>query len=114
MRASKFYLREFIKESIMTSTAEYCQKFNAHRGYYDLDPKNALPLKDVVDGWAKCGLKAIEQDTFHAFYSPEELWKYRESRFFGVNSLIDRGIIYLIATFSRNYDDSIPIHSCII
>lgn len=73
-----FYLRKFIKESIASSEADYCQNFNAHRGYYDLDPNNPLPLKDVIDGWVKCGLKAIEQDTFHAFYSPEELWKYRE------------------------------------
>ena len=55
-----FYLRKFIKESIASSEADYCQKFNAHRGYYELDPKNPLPLKDVIDGWVKCGLKAYD------------------------------------------------------
>lgn len=43
-----------------------------------MDPENPFSLKDVIDGWVKCGLKAIEPDSFHAFYSPEELWKYRE------------------------------------
>jgi len=73
-----FYLRKFIKESIISSEADFCQRFDAHRGYYDIDPSNPPTVEEVIDGWAKCGLKARELDVFHAFYSAEELWKYRE------------------------------------
>jgi hypothetical protein len=73
-----FYLKKFIKESIISTEEDFCRKFDAHRGYYDIDPHQPLSIEDVIDGWAKCGLKARELDVFHAFYPADDLWKYRE------------------------------------
>lgn len=78
MREPVEYLRQFIKESIKSFDNDFCQSFNAHRGYYDMDPNDPLPLKDVIEGWSKCGLKANEFDVYHAFYPADELWEFRE------------------------------------
>lgn len=62
----------------MATDDELCGSFGSHRGYYDMDPRNPRSIEDVIDGWTKCGLKANEFDTYHAFYSAEDLWPYRE------------------------------------
>lgn len=73
-----FYLKKFIKESILSSKLSECEKFNAYRGYYEMDPNHPFSIEDVISAWSNCGLKAIESGNFHAIYSPGELWKYRE------------------------------------
>jgi len=71
------YLRQFIFETIQENLA-VCKKFNGHKGYFEIDPNNPFSIEDVKDAWVNCGLKAYEFDTYHAKYSPDELWPYRE------------------------------------
>lgn len=59
-------LRLFLKESILAE------------GYYDISPQNPPPIEEVIERW-KEGDKAYDPDeAYHAIYSPEELWPYRE------------------------------------
>lgn len=47
-------------------------------GYYDISPKDPPTIREVIDRWAT-GDKAYDPDeAYHAMYSPEELWPYRE------------------------------------
>jgi hypothetical protein len=77
MKDTHFYLKKFIREALDVEDSK-CQKFDAYRGYYDMDPNNPFSISDVIDGWVSCGLKARETETYQALYSPEELWPYRE------------------------------------
>jgi hypothetical protein len=71
------HLRQFIIETIQANDA-LCKKFNGHRGYFEIDANNPFSIEDVRDAWVNCGLRAYEYDAYHAIYSPEELWPYRE------------------------------------
>lgn len=77
MKDSYFYLKKFIREALDIDDSS-CEKFDAFRGYYDMDPSNPFSISDVIDGWVNCGLKARESGTYQALYSADELWKYRE------------------------------------
>lgn len=76
-------LRNFIKESIFvfesTDTINSdCEKLNPFKGYYDIDESNPPPVSEIINAWQKCNLKARENDVYHAIYSADDLWKYRE------------------------------------
>jgi hypothetical protein len=59
-------LRRLIRETILSE------------GYYDISPNNPPVIQDVIDRWV-AGDKAYDpDDSYHALYSPEELWPYRE------------------------------------
>lgn len=46
--------------------------------YYDLNPQNPPPIDFVISEWKK-GNKAYDpDDSYHALYSPDEIWPYRE------------------------------------
>jgi hypothetical protein len=61
-----YLLRQLIKESLLTE------------GYYDISPNNPPSVQEVIDRWVG-GDKAYDPDeSYHALYSPEELWPYRE------------------------------------
>lgn len=77
MKDTHFYLKKFIREALDAESSR-CQKFDAYRGYYDMDPDSPFSISDVIDGWVNCGLKVRETDTYQALYSADELWEYRE------------------------------------
>jgi hypothetical protein len=49
-----------------------------NEGYYDISPNNPPTIPEIIERWAM-GDKAYDpDDSYHALYSPEELWPYRE------------------------------------
>jgi hypothetical protein len=70
----KNLLKNFIKHVIQESSP----KIVGHRGYYSIDPNDPPTIEDIKDAWAKDGLKPYDEDSYHAYFSPEELWRYRE------------------------------------
>ena len=56
-----------------------------NEGYYEINPKNPPPIKDVLEDWID-GKKAYDAGSmitgrslsYHGYYSVDELWEYRE------------------------------------
>jgi hypothetical protein len=71
-------LKQLIKEIILQESQFDCSKFNSHRGYYDLDVNNPFSIEDIAEAWSTCGIKPYENGTFHAYYAPNDLKKFRE------------------------------------
>jgi hypothetical protein len=84
MRKNLLLLKTLIKE-IMESNhsktfdcADFSSKFDVWKGYYGINPNSPPPIHEVIEAWVQCGFKVTEEGTFHAMYSAEELWEYRE------------------------------------
>ena len=56
-----------------------------NEGYYEINPKNPPPIKDILEDWVD-GKKAYDAGSmitgkslpYHGYYSVDELWDYRE------------------------------------